>query len=68
MDLLEGLVAAGFAEYEAKTYLVMSARQFVWMELFAQRIYNRLGPDLLTILDPNDVQIFESLVPRDQER
>ena len=65
MDLLEGLVAAGFTEYEAKTHLVMSARQFVWMALFAKRIYIRLCPDLLTILDPNEVQIFESLVPRD---
>lgn len=48
--------------------LVLIARQFVWMELFAQRIYSRLGPDLLTRLDPDDVQIFESLVPRDRER
>jgi sugar-specific transcriptional regulator TrmB len=44
--------------------LVLIARQFVWMELFAQRIYSRLGPDLLTHLDPEDKQIFESLVLR----
>lgn len=41
--------------------LVFIARQFVWMELFTQRIYARLGPDLLTRLEPDDRRIFESL-------
>ena len=41
--------------------LVMIARQFVWMEMFTQRIYSRLGSELLTRLDPEDRQIFESL-------
>ncbi len=41
--------------------LVLIARQFVWMELFAQRIYARLGPELLSKLDEEDRQIFESL-------
>ena len=41
--------------------LVMIARQFVWMEMFTQRIYSSLGPDLLERLDPADRQIFESL-------
>lgn len=41
--------------------LVMIARQFVWMELFTQRIYARLGPELLAQLDAEDRQIFESL-------
>ena len=41
--------------------LVVIARQFVWMELFAQRIYARLGSDLLERLEPEDRQIFESL-------
>jgi Cd2+/Zn2+-exporting ATPase len=40
--------------------LVMIARQFVWMEMFTQRIYSRLGSDLLARLDPEDRQIFES--------
>lgn len=40
--------------------LVMITRQFVWMELFTQRVYARLGPDLLGQLDPQDRQIFES--------
>lgn len=42
--------------------LVLIARQFVWMELFTQRIYARLGPELLGKLDDEDRQIFESLV------
>ena len=37
------------------------ARQFVWMEFFTQRIYARLGPDLLERLSPEDRRIFESL-------
>jgi sugar-specific transcriptional regulator TrmB len=41
--------------------LVLIARQFVWMELFTQRIYARLGSDLLARLEPADRQIFESL-------
>lgn len=41
--------------------LVMIARQFVWMEMFTQRIYSRLGSELLARLDPEDRQIFESL-------
>jgi Cd2+/Zn2+-exporting ATPase len=41
--------------------LVFIARQFVWMELFTQRVYARLGGDLLARLDPPDRQIFESL-------
>jgi sugar-specific transcriptional regulator TrmB len=45
--------------------LVLIARQFVWMELFAQRIYSQLGPDLLARLDPQDRRVFESLAVRD---
>jgi len=41
--------------------VVLIARQFVWMELFAQRIYSRLGPDLAAKLDPEDQRIFASL-------
>lgn len=41
--------------------VVLIARQFVWMELFAQRIYTRLGPDLIDRLEPQDRRIFESL-------
>lgn len=41
--------------------LLLIARQFVWMELFTQRVHARLGRDLLERLDPEDRQIFESL-------
>jgi Cd2+/Zn2+-exporting ATPase len=47
--------------------LVLIARQFVWMELFTQRIYARLGSDLLAHLDPEDRQIFESLAQSESE-
>lgn len=42
-------------------HLVLIAHQFVWMELFTQRIYQRLGGALLDQLDPEDRQIFESI-------
>ncbi|MGD2156690.1 MAG: helix-turn-helix domain-containing protein [Anaerolineales bacterium] len=38
--------------------IILIARQFVWMELFAQRVYTRLGPELLERLDPEDRSIF----------
>lgn len=41
--------------------LLLIARQFVWMEMLTQRVYARIGPDLLQRLDPADRQIFESL-------
>jgi len=40
--------------------MVMIARQFVWMEFFTQRIYSKLGDDLLQRLDAEDRRIFES--------
>jgi hypothetical protein len=43
------------------TNLVLVAWQFVWMEMFTQRIYAQLGPDLLKSLDPAAGQIFENL-------
>ena len=39
--------------------LVLIARQFIWMELFAQRIYARMGPDVLSRLDPQDRRLLE---------
>ena len=41
--------------------LILMARQFVWMELFAQRIYTKLGPDFVQQLDPEDQKIFTGL-------
>jgi sugar-specific transcriptional regulator TrmB len=64
-DKREALIASSNHETSAtitgNLHLIMITRQFVWMELFAQRIYARLGPDLLEKLDPGDRQIFDSL-------
>lgn len=63
VDGQEALIAGKDHELATITrnaHLVGIARQFVWMEFFTQRIYNRLGIDLLDRLDPQDRQIFES--------
>ena len=46
--------------------LVLIARQFVWMELFAQRINARIGPELLPLLDEHDREILESFPQPDK--
>jgi Cd2+/Zn2+-exporting ATPase len=43
--------------------LVLVASQFVWMELFTQRLYTNIGEDLLDRLSPQDRQIFEDFTP-----
>lgn len=48
--------------------LVLIAHQFVWMELFAQRIFARLGPDLMDRLDAADRRIFEGFSPVTSDR
>lgn len=57
-DEHEMLIASGhkntLATMSSNPNLVLIARQFVWMELFAQRIFRRLGSDLLERLDPED--------------
>jgi Cd2+/Zn2+-exporting ATPase len=64
----EALIASTGAQHEMRATvtrnpdLVFIARQFVWMELFTQRIYARLGPELLNKLDDEDREIFESLI------
>jgi Cd2+/Zn2+-exporting ATPase len=45
--------------------LVLIARQFVWMELFTQRIYTQIGADLLSRLNREDQKIFENFSPID---
>src|SRR5690606_21562078 len=41
--------------------MVQIGRQFVWMELFAHRIFSQLGTDLLAKLSPDDRRVFESV-------
>ncbi len=63
-DNYEALIANSGNEMSATTSrnanIVLIARQFIWMELFTQRVYARLGADLLDQLEPEDRAIFES--------
>lgn len=62
-DEREFLIASGHATSTAtvttNANMVMIARQFIWMELFAQRIFTRLGPALLDALDPEDRRVLD---------
>ncbi|MFV9504067.1 MAG: TrmB family transcriptional regulator [Oscillochloridaceae bacterium umkhey_bin13] len=61
-DEREFLIASGHTVTSATVTtnhnMVLIARQFIWMELFAQRIFARLGPDLLERLAPEDRQVL----------
>jgi sugar-specific transcriptional regulator TrmB len=62
-DDRECLIASGHATTSATVTtnpnMVSLAHQFVWMELFAQRIFARLGDDLLARLDPEDRRVLQ---------
>jgi Cd2+/Zn2+-exporting ATPase len=68
-DEREFLIASGHSATSATVttnpHMVLIARQFIWMELFAQRIFARLGGDLLARLDPQDRLV---LLPEADER
>jgi len=61
-DEREFLIASGHnvsaATVTTNANMVLIARQFIWMELFAQRIFARLGDDLLERLSPEDRQVL----------
>jgi len=61
-DEQEALIASGYEEMSATVTtnrnLVLITRQFIWMELFAQRIYSRLDKDLIAKLNPEDQKLF----------
>lgn len=61
-DEHEFLIASGFqtanGTMTTNTNMVLIARQFIWMELFAQRIFARLGSDLIARLDPEDQKVL----------
>ncbi len=61
-DEREFLIASGHdvtsATVTTNANMVLIARQFIWMELFAQRIFARLGDDLLAMLAPDDRQVL----------
>jgi HTH-type transcriptional regulator, sugar sensing transcriptional regulator len=62
-DEHEVLIASGHqtarATVTTNAQMVLIARQFIWMELFAQRIFARLGDDLLARLDPEDRRVLQ---------
>ncbi len=61
-DERESLISSGHvitsATVTTNLNMVLIARQFIWMELFAQRIFAQLGPDLLARLSPEDQQVL----------
>jgi len=65
VDHQECLIANTKFEIEAtitkNPNLVFIARQFIWMELFAQRIYKQLGTELIERLELEDQRIFEGI-------
>jgi HTH-type transcriptional regulator, sugar sensing transcriptional regulator len=65
VDEQEVLIASSQPAYTAtvttNTNMVQIGRQFVWMELFAHRIFSQLGGDLLAKLSPDDRRVFESV-------
>jgi Cd2+/Zn2+-exporting ATPase len=62
-DEAELLMANGFEKCTAtitnNRQMVSLAHQFVWMELFAQRIFRQMGPDLVQRLSPEDQAILQ---------
>jgi HTH-type transcriptional regulator, sugar sensing transcriptional regulator len=57
--LIADLDTEATATITSNPNLVMIARQFIWMELFTQRVHARIGSDLLARLEPQDRQILE---------
>ncbi len=70
-DNQETLIASTDLEMSAtitrNRNLVLIARQFIWMELFTQRVYSWLDPDQLMRMDPEDRQFFEGLAPKQKK-
>ena len=53
---------ASSATITSNPNLIMISRQFIWMEFFTQRIYAQIGEDLLSRLNPEDREIFQSML------
>lgn len=64
VDDQEAMISSGgpepIATVTSNRNLVLIARQFIWMELFAQRMVARMGTDLLNRLDPEDQRLLQS--------
>ncbi len=66
VDEQEVLIASSYltsysATVTTNANMVQIGRQFVWMELFTHRIFSKLGPEVLSQLDPGDRHILESV-------
>ncbi|NLE53071.1 MAG: TrmB family transcriptional regulator [Chloroflexi bacterium] len=60
--LIAGARGAGSAAtVTTNSNMVQIGRQFVWMELFAHRIFAQLGPSALAALAPADRSVFEAV-------
>jgi Cd2+/Zn2+-exporting ATPase len=63
-DRDEGLIASDLEDMNAtitnNRHLVLITHQFIWMELFAQRINRKIGPELLRALDADDRRILRA--------
>jgi HTH-type transcriptional regulator, sugar sensing transcriptional regulator len=68
-DREEALIADTSGEVSASVTgdenLVLIARQFVWMELLAQRLVARLGDELFDVLEPSARSLFRELQVRE---
>jgi sugar-specific transcriptional regulator TrmB len=69
VDQEEALIASSIGELSAtitnNRHLTLIARQFVWMELFAQRIYKQIGDEIMPKLSDEDQHILESFAQQD---
>ncbi len=63
VDERQALIASGAEQLSAtvttNANLVIIARQFIWMEIFAQRVYAQIGPELIARLAPADRRVLE---------
>ena len=68
-DGKEALIASTDLDAEATVTanrnLVLISRQFIWMELFTQRVATQLGAELLKTISPDDRQVFEGFLRSD---
>ena len=65
VDEQEALIATlredeASATVTTNTNMVQVSRQFVWMELFAHRVFSRLGPEMLAQLSAEDRHLLEA--------
>jgi sugar-specific transcriptional regulator TrmB len=69
VDQEETLIASSIGELSAtitnNRHLILIARQFVWMELFAQRIYKKIGDEIMPKLSDEDQHILKSFAQQD---